>query len=207
MKLPEFLNSYDENLSEEATALGFYCIAYSRLEYTLNVLIEELLGCDDEIRRMIVEACGSRVEVRTELIRRLATKHVKDQDVVKALNNVLAFLKSKLSPVRNRLIHDFWPLDQSEEGGGRKGQIDDRIFRKKQQSRQSPSLTPGTFVPRPAKEIWFACRQVDTTWRLLWAPIIAIREIREKGTHSQRLISTLRDADPNDLLSNLPEEP
>ena len=205
--LHEKLEYHDRVLANEASALGNYCIAYSRLEYSINLLIEEILQCDDETRRILVEASGARLASRIEMIRRFSIKRVADDQIRDILNKILAYTQCILQPARNRLIHDFWPLNQHPETGDTKGQVDDRIFRKKRQAHQPEFLTAGLHIERDAKSIMNEYAKVNAARRALWGCAVALAEIRETGTHRQSRLLDLLDADPNNLFPHLNEEP
>lgn len=138
---------YDLNLEHHATALGYLCFEYAKLELQLGGLIEALLKCSSEARRAIVDATGTSIATRCTLIKKLAHTIPFSDEWRDLLSDVLDKITNQIAPIRNRLVHDIW-LD------GQPKQLDFRIFERREEPRSPKTLTPVKDVKRELIFIW-----------------------------------------------------
>lgn len=105
-KLPYRLHF--SGLEHHATALGYICITFANLEFTLDTFLTSALKLSDDEARAIIKATG-KFENRCTLLIELIYANCKDKEWAEALEEFInQNIKADIAPERNRLIHDAW---------------------------------------------------------------------------------------------------
>lgn len=138
-------------LEHHATALGYLCFAYSHLEFGVAYLLGALIGATVDVRRAIIDATGSSISTRCDLLLKIASTRGSGYDYERwfdALDDLCTHIKTDISPKRNRYIHDRWMASDAPV------LIDERAILARSQSRQPKSIPQRKISNPTVLEIW-----------------------------------------------------
>lgn len=186
---------YWSNFEHHATALGYYCINFSFLEYVLDRWIEILLGCTGDQRRVIVNATG-QISNRCTLLRGLlyTSPMPENSNWREEAENYLNHLTSVVIPLRNRLIHDSWLPSSPPQ------QIEEHARLGKAQSFQPKALLNVDLHDRELADVWDAASHVSNLSGCFHAFYAAYQDWKQTGQIEDiprlQALSSMRQRDP-----------
>jgi len=144
-------------LEHHATALGYICMNYAALEQQINDFIESALGCSRDQRRAIVDASGSRLEDRCELLKKLLVLRCPSPEFYSDVEGLLKPIGNEISAPRNRLIHDPWIQGETVR------QWDFRSKIRQPQAGEDRALTPPDEPERSLESLWSLVQRIQET--------------------------------------------
>ena len=127
-------------LEYHARALGYICVTLATLERHLNGLIELLVPCNEEVRRILVQNIGSTLNTRCNMLVQLCAVSTMYDEWAETLTEQFHYVKSDILPPGNRYVHDPWLADMRETGNPE--QLDQRVKLSKPASFGKPQITP-----------------------------------------------------------------
>jgi hypothetical protein len=98
-------------LEEHATAIGYLCFEYARLERHVHHLIKELAGLSDDLADSIIPA-DFRDKLTT--LKNLAFLKKTSIGWYESVSSLIDRIDQEVRPQRNRYVHDYW-LSMAEE--------------------------------------------------------------------------------------------
>lgn len=135
-----------QNLEHHATALGYVCMTFANLEFTINWMIEVILPCSPDARRAIP---GDSVPARIDFVLKIAALNRPPGEWFAILESILQLVKKDIVPLRNRLIHDVWIHHQESPG-----QWDLRSSLKASQANELKVIPGPVLTERTLESIW-----------------------------------------------------
>lgn len=138
-------------LEHHATAIGYICMTYASLEFSINRMIEYALRCSPDQRRAIVDASGARLETRCILLLKLVNINQPSHQFFQDLEETLNCISGEIAPLRNRLIHDPWVMGETV-----------RQWDLRSKLTQADVGAPKSIAPPKEPE-----RSLETVWQLI----------------------------------------
>lgn len=143
-------------LEHHATALGYICFAWANLESSVNKAIETLIGCSNDVRRVLVDGMGASIGPRCEIILKLASMNPASKDWIDDLSWVINNIRDGVGPKRNRLVHDGWMISPD----GPPTQRDERTKLHKEAAYAATKIRKPQLAERQLDEMWDLERQI-----------------------------------------------
>jgi len=156
-----YLPSTDE-FRALAEKIGAVLIAYGRLEYFLGEIIRVQIYAKDE-RTVDLALNGIEFKNKIEFIENSIFID-NDESFVYETNKMMKIIKCKISPARNRLVHDHFFFRKEIHS------VQNRARRMKMQSRQSAKMTPKPKVSISTKEIDRLLQAIESASR--WCGVL-----------------------------------
>jgi hypothetical protein len=90
---------------EHATALGYLCLEWARLERHVHDLIQDIVGLDDNIADSIIPT-----DFREKLaaLKNLAFLKKTSIEWFVSVSSLIDRIDQEVRPLRNRFVHDYW---------------------------------------------------------------------------------------------------
>lgn len=142
-------------MEHHATALGYICFTYAILEGVVNRHIEFAVPCLPDARRVIVDASGTSLENRCNLLIKLCSLRNPGRQWFDDFEALLNRVKNELAPERNRLVHDEWVAGPTIR------QWDQRTFLRQPQARKPKTIAPPAEPERSLESLWDLVRRIQ----------------------------------------------
>lgn len=146
-------------LEHHTRALGYVCVTLATLERHLNGIIEDLVPCTEQVRRIIVENLGTNLSTRCNFVIQLSAASNIYGEWTETLSEQLVYIQNEILPPRNRYVHDPWLADMAETGQPK--QADQRIKLRKPSAFSKKELTPVLTKERRLEDMWLLVRNIS----------------------------------------------
>ena len=141
-------------IEHHATAVGYICVIYSKIEFYVDSLTCLVMGTTPEIGRAIATSSG-QLERRITLLRHSISVGYPTEGWLNVANKCLDEIIREV-PNRNRIVHDVWIEADTPT------QMDQTARLKALEARKPKSTTPVTEIPRSLEELWTFHRRLQS---------------------------------------------
>lgn len=141
-------------LEHHATAVGYICVIYSKIEFYVDRLTSLVMDVPGEVGRAIATSSG-QLERRINLLRHSIAVEPPTEGWLEATNQCLDEISREV-PIRNRIVHDVWIEAETPT------QADFTARLKAPASRKPKATTPVVDIPRSLDDLWEFHRRLQS---------------------------------------------